>query len=119
MKLNKDAKVKGQIKDRGRIKWTAMMLPEHIEMLREWKNEDRYSRKPDLDEFSLEAIHEEIRLSQMRQCDIEIQLWRNGPDSLDGKVSRTDLQAKLLYLNTVDGTEKIPFEEIIGAKIFE
>jgi len=28
------------IRDRGNIKWTAMMLPEHLKLLREWQEEE-------------------------------------------------------------------------------
>ncbi|WP_213423025.1 YolD-like family protein [Bhargavaea massiliensis] len=28
------------IRDRGNIKWTAMMLPEHLRLLREWQEEE-------------------------------------------------------------------------------
>lgn len=40
MALNRHMKSVGEVKDRGRIKWTAMMLPEHIKELRAWQNED-------------------------------------------------------------------------------
>src|SRR5690606_75550 len=75
MKLNKHMSVKGQIKDRGRIKWTAMMLTEHVDMLKEWQEEDRYNSRPALNEFDLEAIFEEIQLAYKRQCDVEIRIW--------------------------------------------
>jgi hypothetical protein len=48
------------IRDRGNIKWTAMMLPEHVELLREWKKEDAYQTQPELDEQRLEEMNELI-----------------------------------------------------------
>ena len=38
------------IRDRGRKKWTAMMLPEHITKLRDWVGKDSYEEKPAIDE---------------------------------------------------------------------
>ncbi len=46
------------IRDRGRIKWTAMMLPEHVKLLRDWVKEDRYEQKISVDEQQLEVMNE-------------------------------------------------------------
>ncbi len=48
------------IRDRGRIKWTAMMLPEHVKLLRNWKREDAYEQKRELDEQKLDSMNELI-----------------------------------------------------------
>ena len=45
------------LKDRGRMKWTAMMLPEHVTMLREWAHEDSYESERLLDEQQLEEMN--------------------------------------------------------------
>ena len=44
------------IKDRGNIKWTSLMLPEHVGMLREWAKEDTYEQRAVLDEQQLEDM---------------------------------------------------------------
>ena len=119
MKLNKHLSVKGQIKDRGRIKWTAMMLTEHVDMLREWQEEDRYNSRPVLDEFDLESIFEEIQLAYRRQCDVEIRVWREGAQSFVGLVASIDLRLKKLHLDTGLHIQKLSFAEIIGAKTLE
>lgn len=48
------------IKDRGNIKWVAMMLPEHVKLLRDWKKEDEFETMPELDEQQLEEMNEVI-----------------------------------------------------------
>ncbi|WP_209123233.1 YolD-like family protein [Alkalihalobacillus sp. BA299] len=48
------------LKDRGNIKWTAMMLPEHVSLLRELKKELTYQKKPELDEQQLLEMNEQI-----------------------------------------------------------
>lgn len=48
------------IRDRGRIKWTAMMLPEHVQLLREWAKEDVWEKPIELDEQQLEVFNEII-----------------------------------------------------------
>ncbi|MGD6815641.1 YolD-like family protein [Metabacillus sp. 84] len=48
------------IRDRGNIKWTSMMLPEHVKLLRQWKEEERHTAKPEIDEQQLEEFNEII-----------------------------------------------------------
>ncbi|MGK7378040.1 hypothetical protein ACSFXN_09355 [Planococcus sp. 1R117A] len=47
MKINKNMRRVGDIKDRGSIKWQGMFLTEHVQMLRDPVEEDKYipSRK--------------------------------------------------------------------------
>lgn len=51
------------IRDRGSIKWTAMMLPEHVELLRQWAKEDSHQEKPELDEQRLEEFNQLLNRS--------------------------------------------------------
>ncbi len=44
------------IRDRGRIKWTSLMLPEHVKMLRDWANEDMWEKTKEIDEQKLEEM---------------------------------------------------------------
>lgn len=119
MKINKHMTVKGQIKDRGNIKWTAMMLPEHVQMLRDWQKETLSEEKPELDNFDLEAIYEEIRIADKRQCAIEIRVWREQAQTFSGTVTAIDLNTRFLFLGTGLHTQKIPFDEIIDAKTID
>lgn len=48
------------IRDRGRIKWTSMMLPEHVKLLRDWVKEDRYEQRKELDEQQFELMNATI-----------------------------------------------------------
>lgn len=52
------------IRDRGNIKWTAMMLSEHVAELQKWQNEDNYEERPQLDDFDLQAIQYEIEVAK-------------------------------------------------------
>ncbi|SEJ82413.1 YolD-like protein [Bhargavaea ginsengi] len=66
------------LRDRGNIKWTAMMLPEHLEALRQWHEEDNQIPRPELSEWDLMEIQEEIDLGYKRKCLVEVQTWRAG-----------------------------------------
>lgn len=46
------------IRDRGRIKWNSLMLPEHVTMLRKWAEEDTHEKLKQLDEQKLEMLNE-------------------------------------------------------------
>lgn len=46
------------IRDRGRIKWNSLMLPEHVKMLREWAEEETWVKQKQLDEQKLEMLNE-------------------------------------------------------------
>ncbi|WP_399632627.1 YolD-like family protein [Sporosarcina sp. SG10008] len=48
---------------RDRIKWTAMMLSEHIRELRIWMKEDNYKERPELDNYDLQGIQEEVEVA--------------------------------------------------------
>lgn len=65
------------IRDRGNIKWNAMMLPEHVKKLREWKEKDKYEEKPELDEWALQDLSEQLQRAFNNQYEIELDLWRN------------------------------------------
>lgn len=48
------------IRDRGKIKWTSLMLPEHVKLLREWMREDHLETKKEIDEQYLEVMNRRI-----------------------------------------------------------
>lgn len=66
------------IKDRGTIKWTAMMLPEHVKALEKWKQRDHYTEKIELNEWDLQLIQNELELAYKRQCETIVKTWANG-----------------------------------------
>lgn len=76
--MNKHLKQQGDLKDRGRIKWTAMMLPEHVRELREWYGEDEKTPKPSLDEFDMQLLGEEIERAYKSLEEVRIKTWQFG-----------------------------------------
>lgn len=119
MKLNKHLKVQGRIKDRGSIKWTAMMLPEHVQLLREERDEDRYNVRPQLNDFDLEAIQDEIQIAFKSRSTIELRIWRTTAQFFTGRIILIDPRLLLLHLDTGLQLQKIAFNEITGIKILD
>lgn len=105
------------LRDRGNIKWSmSMMLPEHVEALREWMAEDDYIKRPNLSEWDMIELQEEIDLALRRRCDTEVQTWRNGEVKRHvGVIEDADVAGKRIKLS--EGW--IEIGEIIAVKTLE
>ncbi|MCW1929549.1 YolD-like family protein [Bhargavaea beijingensis] len=104
------------IKDRGNIKWTAMMLPEHLEALRKWQAEDDLVHQPDLSEWDLEEIQSVIDTALRRKCQTAVQTWRAGEiRTHTGVIEDTDVRSKRIF---IDGGW-IEVGEIVSVRMME
>ncbi|WML47626.1 YolD-like family protein [Neobacillus sp. PS3-34] len=65
------------IRDRGRIKWTSMMLPEHVKMLRDWVKEDVYEQEKEVDEQQLELMNDILSEAMEFNQSVTITHYRN------------------------------------------
>jgi c-di-AMP phosphodiesterase-like protein len=65
------------IRDRGRIKWTSMMLPEHVKLLRDWAHEDTFEQEKEMDEQKLEEMNSLLASALAEQKPIMITHYRN------------------------------------------
>jgi len=68
---------KNMIRDRGNIKWTSMMLPEHVKLLRDWSEEDTYQEKPVLDEQQLEQFNETLCMAMEEHMEIVFTYYKD------------------------------------------
>jgi len=84
------------IRDRGRIKWTAMMLPEHVEQLRDWQKEDEHQLRQQPDEQQIEQWNYQIHEAAERNLQLSIHYWDNE------KV--VESKGHIQKINTLDGT---------------
>lgn len=104
-------------RDRGKIKWTALMLPEHITKLREWQAEDNHVKRPELSEWDLEVINEELVRAQQRNCQTLIKTWKEGIIlSFQGTLERLDMQKQIVFLEDPFGMVHISAQEIISVQ---
>lgn len=65
------------IRDRGRIKWTAMMLPEHVKLLRDWAHEDTFEQQKEIDEQKLEEMNSLLASAMEEHKPLIITHYRN------------------------------------------
>lgn len=105
------------IRDRGNIKWTAMMLPEHVKMLREWHEKDKYVEQPELDEWALQELSEQLQIAYTNKSEVELKVWEEKRIyRATGTISKLNPHSSVLYLE--DG-RKFPFQSILGVTKYE
>jgi len=118
--VNKHLKQQGDLKDRGRTKWTAMMIPEHLRLLREWQNEDNLTPRPDLDEMDMQLIGEEIERAYKSKSEIRIKTWKEGYIKQHrGKITEINPQLKYLVYDDPFGEHRLQMAQIIDAQCME
>ena len=66
------------IRERGNIKWTSMMLPEHVKELRDWKEEEKRNQMPVLDEQKIEEMNEVICQAMEFHWPLRFHYFKNG-----------------------------------------
>jgi hypothetical protein len=107
------------IRDRGRIKWTAMMLPEHVKLLRDWVKEDRYEQKKDMDEQQLEYMND--ILSEAMELDqlVTITHFRNRTyEMVIGKIYYWDgINQKLHLVDQFEEMHQIQMDNILDIRL--
>lgn len=120
MKRNKYLKTVGDIKDRGRIKWTALMLPEHVEMIREWYEKDERVPKPDLNEYDLQLLQEEMDIALKRQCEVLIHSWEDGTiHEHRGTIEGIDARSRMLIYKKSDEKHRLPMDKVVSIEMVD
>lgn len=103
-----------KIRDRGVIKWTAMMLPEHIQALRKLKEENDYIERPQLTDWELQDLQEELERAYRMETDSVITIWKNGrTDTYIGKIVALDPNRGLISVDGPYGNDRIAVNNII------
>ena len=107
------------IRDRGRIKWTSMMLPEHVKLLRDWVKEDGYEHKREMDEQQLELMNE--TLSEAIEFDqfVTITHYRNrNYEIVIGKIHYWDeLVQRLHVVDRFEEVHRIPIDAVADIRM--
>lgn len=103
------------IKDRGNIKWASMMLPEHLELLREYK-EEQMEQPRELTEWELEELQKTINQALNQQLAIKLEVWK------DAKITQwtgiiKSINTNELILETLLKTKSIPIQSIQSAQL--
>lgn len=106
--------MKKQFIDRGMKKWTSMMLPEHVALLKEWREEDAYIVCPELSPWELEQLQESIIASYTAQSIVTISTWEAGKNQqYEGVILSIDTTKRVLHIQNQFTTEEITLEQIL------
>ncbi|MFC4712215.1 YolD-like family protein [Planococcus dechangensis] len=120
MTTNRDMKQIGDVQDRGKLKWTALMLPEHVRMLRDWMDEDNRIQRPELDEFDLQTLQENIEIALMRRCEVEIQVWVEFQFYYYvGKIISIDVRKRSVIYDDSLSTKRLQLDEITSVRLMD
>ncbi|WHY74532.1 YolD-like family protein [Fictibacillus enclensis] len=79
------------LRDRGKMKWQGMFMPEHVKSLREFDWDNKRKKKPELEEQQLEIMEETICEAMAENLDFSFSYFRDGDfHLLIGKVHYVD-----------------------------
>ncbi|MGM8365855.1 YolD-like family protein [Virgibacillus sp. W0181] len=105
------------MQDRGTKKWTSLMLPEHVEMLKQVFAETSYQEKPMLDEQQKMKIDRELSDALNRGGSVEITVYQNHRlDKVSGKPVYVDKGSGYLRINDSNNPE-IPLANIVDIEM--
>ncbi|MGX9133065.1 YolD-like family protein [Rummeliibacillus sp. JY-2-4R] len=110
------------LRDRGNIKWTAMMLPEHVQRLRNWQQETKQIAKPIYDEWTLQALGEELMQAYCGQKEVLLEVWhQQASTEYRGIITALNNEDKKLCLYNIikSQTSWIEAELILHVRIFD
>ncbi|MEC1050890.1 YolD-like family protein [Bacillus paralicheniformis] len=113
------------LKDRGTIKWTSMMLPEHVKLLRELKDSQNRSKRPVLDAAQLDDMEIIIYEAMANDCMLHFEVFKaktflNSEETgdiihLEGKIHYINHQKKTFHIVDLKGNPHfIKFKDLIG-----
>ncbi|MEI4770953.1 YolD-like family protein [Psychrobacillus sp. FJAT-51614] len=109
-----------KVQDRGSKKWVAMVLPEHVKLMRDYVREQQLIPRPQLNEWDLEIIEETINLAMTRKCDVAIKMWRDGKYVLRGGIiQRVDLKQRTMEVDDPFGLHKYKLDEVVDVTVLE
>ncbi len=96
------------LRDRGRIKWTALMLPEHVERLRAWQAEDEQPVRREPDEQQLEEWDCLLAGAMETNEPVSLVHWQKGrPETEELFIHCLEPERQRLRGVTLDGQARI------------
>lgn len=109
------------IRDRGRIKWTSMMLPEHVKLLRDWAEADSYEKEKEMDEQKLEEMNHLLLAAMEEHQSVMVTHYRYRKHELIiGQIHYWDeLQQRLHIVDHFGEVHRVPLSSIVDVQMKE
>jgi len=108
-----------EVNDRGTKKWTAMMMPEHEEMLQQMWREQEYKKKPILDEQKQFELNTKLQLALQNDLTVEVEYYDHGIhdfQKIKGKLLMVDTLANALKFDNEENTS-VPLDDVMEVVI--
>lgn len=107
--------IRMNVHDRGTMKWVSLMLPEHVELLKDVFVER--PQKPVLDDQKMQEIDQKLKYGLQHQVHLSITYYREGYYfTLNGKIDRIDQYNGYIVLENQEGI-LLPLTEIMDVEI--
>jgi len=107
------------LKDRGSKKWTAMMLTEHVKDIREWYESGNDIPEPQYDEFSLNALADELNIAFQTRSTVQINYWGNKrAEKYEGQIIELLPNEQVMKLRTNEFNILLHLKYVIKLDIF-
>jgi len=106
--------------DRGNKKWTSLMIPEHVEMLRQFANEEYYKTpKPIIDEYQLQEFEEKIHYAMEYHYLTVLKVWYEGfTEEVRGYIHYLDpIQKEIRFKDNKGNIERVKFQNVINVEV--
>lgn len=102
-------------------KWgMSMMLPEHVEVLRNYYDEQKKVPRPELNEWDLEILQISLEKALKSKTDTKIKLWKDGEFYYNrGTIESVDFTRRTIELQDPFCLLSINLEEIVDLTIVE
>ncbi|NLT94276.1 MAG: YolD-like family protein [Clostridia bacterium] len=109
------------MKDRGAIKWSAMMLPEHRKLLEKLLAEQQYVEKPSLAQDKCEEINRVLLEALAKGKKVGFKIYQDHAiQSIEGVITRhIPEQRKLKIIAETGRIIFLNLEKIVDAEIIE
>ncbi|MGN7324767.1 YolD-like family protein [Bacillus altitudinis] len=104
------------LRDRGTIKWTAMMLPEHVAQLKHDLAETKKTDKPIIDEQQAEEFESIIAYAMSVNKPLNFSIFDLGVvNQLKGFTQYINYEKKMLHIKDLsDDIHFVLLDEIVG-----
>lgn len=107
-------------KDRGSKKWVAMMLTEHVGLLREYLGDQDKVARPQLEEWDYDAIQECLEMAMKMKSDTKVKLWKDGEfEYKRGTIEGVDLTRRTIELQDPFYLHQIYLGDIVDVTIMD
>lgn len=105
------------LKDRGTIKWTSLMLPEHVQLLKDLWKEDKIKKRPIIDDQTLDMMNEQLINAYVHKQLVRITFSHNGHEqSVCGTIITLDKYSQSIILQSKLDKRMILCKDIISIK---